>query len=72
VLRIEVRFMTKICAPTAQQVDQLRQDGPKQLAEIAQELRRKLAIVRSDISALKRSGTVSDNDWNSGKAQPVP
>ncbi len=61
--------MTKIGAPTAQQ---LSQDGPKQLAGIAQELRRKLAIVRSDISALERSGIVSDNDWNSGKAQPVP
>jgi hypothetical protein len=39
VLRIEVRFMTKICGPTPQQVEQLKQDRPKQLAEIAQELR---------------------------------
>jgi hypothetical protein len=42
VLRIKVRFMAKICAPTAKQVDQLSQNGPKQLAGIAQELRRKI------------------------------
>jgi hypothetical protein len=40
ILQVELRFLKKVCAPTPEQMQQLRQEGLKQLEEMAKAIKR--------------------------------